>query len=266
MDQSVSALLIAALTSLFTLLGVYVANRHNSKENTKRLEFDLDIKEKERLHTLKKDILFTANDEFIKINKAIGGLANPLTISIEDNDAYNTFLIAMNRVVLVGNKEITLLVSELIDFYTYLYLEIKEMSDEIVEIDNNIKIKQHFSDKHTAEIDRILSLMQLNYESDEVSVKRYEKHQITLKKQMERRAEIFSDINNLHASKVEKSKEILLKMGEYFPKISRLSKKFSVSARKEMIGGEDYLDSELIDSATIKFVEYYKDLIEKNTA
>ena len=263
MDQALLTFLTAFVSSVVVLIGVLVGNRHNSKENAKRLAFELDLKDRDRFHNLKKDILFNATDELIRINKALGSLVNPMQMTDEDKNSYNSFLMAMNRISIVGNAQTAELANQLIKFYTEVYLELKSISDKVLEVGNNIKIKQHFFDKYTVEIDRILNLMQLNFESDERCDVRNKKYQITLESQMNTRDEINKELKELYDLQDIKSKEVLLKLSVFFNQINQNSGSFILSVRKEMLGDkEGALDSEKSEDINEQFIKHYQDLIK----
>lgn len=263
MDQALLTFLTAFVSSVVVLIGVILGNRHNSKENAKRLAFDLEIKEKDRFHNLKKDILFNATDELIRINKALGGLVNPKEMTVEDKNSYNTFLMAMNRISLVGNAETAKFANGLIKFYTDVYLELKLLSDKVTEVDNSIKINQHFFEKYTSEIDRIMNLMQLNFESDEGSDKRNEKYQITLENQIKHRDEINQELKELYELQDIRAKEVMLKLGDYLLQINQNSGNFILSARKEMLGPkEGFIDLENSEDVNEQFIKNYQDFLK----
>lgn len=264
MDQALLTFLTAFVSSMFVLIGILLGNRHNSKENAKRLAFELELKEKERFHNLKKDILLNATDELIKISKALGSLVNPVKMTPEENNAFNTFLMAMNRIVMVGNSNTTKLANELIKFFTDAYLEIKKASDEVLDVDSSIEINQLFYDKYTSEIDRILNLISANYESDEISVIRNDKYQITLENQIQLRKESHLELRELYELKDKKAKEVLHKLGNFLPEIGRLSDVFSLSVRSEILGEEEgRLDLESSEDFKTQLIKRYQELIDK---
>lgn len=151
MDPSISALLVASLTSLFALLGVCVANRHNSKENQKRLEFDLEDRKAQRWLEIRKEILLNTVSDL--------GAINTLLISViydpaqrANPNTFQQYLFNLNKMSIVCSSELYIHASKVSQEYGLAILDLKKFYVNLYDLEAELNIYTEMSNTNGFEL------------------------------------------------------------------------------------------------------------------
>lgn len=231
--------LVGMIGAFSGLVGVWVTNYFNNKNHKNRLDFDSLQKERDRIYTLRKDIYLVANDEIIRMSNTIGGLTNPIGKLNKAEESFSNFLIAINRLQVISNIDTSIKAGLLIKFFTEFYLDVYLDATNIININNEIELNQSFIKKYTEDIDRVLDLMKVNYEADDINHLKQKKLEISFETLMENRNKYYTEIEGLREKSHSLAKELLNKIIEKMPEIQAENKEFMVLLRKDMLGDND---------------------------
>jgi len=151
MDQSTSALLVASLTSIFTLLGVYIANRHNSKENQKRLEFEMEDRKTQRWLEVRKEILLNAVSDV--------GALNTLLIAViydpekrSNPDTFQQYFSNLNKLSAVCSSKLYIHASKVSQEYGLAIMGLKNFYAKLYDLEAELKLYTEMSNSNGLEL------------------------------------------------------------------------------------------------------------------
>lgn len=151
MDQSISALLIAALTSLFTLLGVYVANRHNSNENQKKLEFEKEERKTQRWLEVRKEILLnTVSDISVMNNLLIGMIYDP--VQRANSNIFQQYFSNLNKLSAICSSQLYIHASKVSQEYGLAILDLRKFFPELYDLEAEINLYTEMSKSNELEL------------------------------------------------------------------------------------------------------------------
>lgn len=151
MDQTISSLLVASLTSLFTLLGVCIANRHNSKENQKRLEFEMEDRKTQRWLEVRKEILLNAVSDLGSLNGSLVTViydpaqrANPNT--------FQQYFSNLNKLSAVCSSQLYIHASKVSQEYGLAILGLKKFYTELYDLEAELNMYTDMSNSIALEL------------------------------------------------------------------------------------------------------------------
>jgi len=151
MDQSISALLVASLTSLFTLLGVCIANRHNSKENQKRLEFENEDRKTHRWLEVRKEILLNTVSDVGALNTLlIGVIYDPEKRSNPNN--FQQYFSNLSKLSVVCSSKLYIHASKVSQEYGLVIMDIKSFYANLYNLEAELKLYTEMSDSNGLEL------------------------------------------------------------------------------------------------------------------
>jgi len=136
----------ALIGALSTLLGVIIANKHNSLMLEKRLEYEKNQNEYDRRMNLREQIYFPALDALSKIQEYLVLFA---TIDIKQNSDYfnvNGITEKLNKIEIIGNKQTIEAINKTLYEYTHSIfslfskkLVLTSIEDDIENVDSDIE-------------------------------------------------------------------------------------------------------------------------------
>lgn len=151
MDQNISALLVASLTSLFALLGVYIANRHNSKENQKRLEFEMEDRKTHRWLEVRKEILLNTVSDIGALNALlIGVIYDPEKRSNPNN--FQQYFSNLSKLSAVCSSKLYIHASKVSQEYGLAIMGLKIFYANLYDLEAELKIYKEMSNSNELEL------------------------------------------------------------------------------------------------------------------
>ena len=158
--------LVGMIGALTGLGGVWLTNFFNSKNHKDRLDFDLMQKERERIHSLRKDIYLHAADAMVEFQSTLGNISNVEFDFYESNSQFNKFCLSMNRLQLIANVETTKQTILVIKLCTTSYFKIIKERKELIRINAELNAIEPFIDKFQIDRDNIFDLIRNNRNSN----------------------------------------------------------------------------------------------------
>lgn len=257
-------LFVGILVSLTSLIGVWITNFYNYKNNLDRQKFESEQKEQERIHSMRKDIYLGASDKIIKLSSVIGELVDPVGKTDQAQKIFTDFLITMNRLRLISGVDTSEKSSSVVRAFLNFYMDVYLDAHEIIDVDNNIQLNQDFFNKFTKDIDKTFDLMRVNFESDEVNLEKYKKLEVSLEYFFEQRKKYQKSIDDLYKEKTNLSEKLAQKVAQRMPSIQLEIVDLIVLLRKDIFGQEGLaqfyqnLKSEIDDSH-----KFFEDIIDR---
>lgn len=225
MDQSISALLVASLTSLFTLLGVYIANRHNSKENQKRLEFEMEDRRIQRLQEMRKEVYLTTAVDLIKLNSLISGMISDPD-KRKDNGALESAIANLNKLNVVSSSNISLQATTVSQEYGVLVMDILLATPHLHAIEGKRALYSQYIEENQLELNGYVAQLNKLALQKPFSPKNYdeiESLRVSCAELNEKLFEKYSSINeHLNSERLSLLKVVVSKMKVIQPEVNKL--------------------------------------------
>ncbi|MDC4919813.1 hypothetical protein OHV93_17805 [Acinetobacter baumannii] len=185
---------VVGLMSVFSGLGgVWITNYFNSKNHKDRLDFDLMQKERERIHSLRKDIYLHAADAMVEFQSTIGKISDIDFDINESNKLFNKFCLAMNRLQLIANVTTTKQTILVISKCSKSYFKIIKERKELIRMNAEIDAIDPFVLKLQSNIDNILELIKNNRNSINYDEKYNEKLLLEFNRYEDKRKELVTN-------------------------------------------------------------------------
>lgn len=135
--QSNSALFLSILGILGALSGVLITNYYNSKNNDKKINFDLLDKDRERKFNLRKEIYLEAVDSIVEFEALLGGVA-----AAKNLDEFNAFhreqSKKLKKLELISDMGISIKVADLSAHFRYLINFILTEKTHLINDENDL--------------------------------------------------------------------------------------------------------------------------------
>ncbi len=240
--------LVPVLTTIFSgfivILGVFITNYFNTKNQAERLKVENDNKEKERIHQLRKDIYLVASDHLITLVSRINAL-NEIENLAKAQGAYDAFILSMNKLQLVADIETSKSANILIALFANLYIDSYSEACELIMIQGDIDQCKIISDKWGIDIERNLQKMKHMNESNENDQLEFEILDANLQRYIQQRQEANDNFLKAIEKKMKFNKQLSLKIMDRTNSIKPEVIKFHVLIRRDIFGSEgieDYKD------------------------
>lgn len=227
MDQNTITLMVGLLAPISTVAGVWIANRFNSKENQKRLEFEARDKENQRKHELTKDIFLKAAEDIVMINGHLAGMVFNSKLR-DKNEISSIFFANLNKMSLVASAETSIFAIDLSQSYVLIYTESLGSLTEIIELESEISALNHILDKNQLETDRIQAKLKECLEKESPDFQLFDRFMKNFQQALDLQKEYSDRIseNNVKLSQIrlDTVKTIMTKIEMVQPKIMNLMK------------------------------------------
>lgn len=227
MDQNTITLMVGLLAPISTVVGVWIANRFNSKENQKRLEFEAKDKENQRKLELTKDIFLKAAEDIVMINGHLAGMVFNSDLR-DKNDISTIFFANLNKMSLVASAETSILAIDLSQSYGLIYTESMGSLTELFELESEISALNFIVDKNQLELDRIQAKLKECMEKELPDFQLFDRFMKTHEQYLDLQKKYSDNIsqNNAKLSKLRLNtfKTIMTKIEVVRPKIMNLMK------------------------------------------
>jgi len=264
MTFNLSTAEVAALAIIFTFIGVLLNNGFNLFMHDRRLRFEGEQKEKERIHNLRKEIYLNAAEQSIRIGGIIADQTNVNVDLNQSKNEFNNFCSAMYKLQLVADIKLSKIVNGMIRDYTNLYLtsmvKTQELLELRIEVEGKLKIVE-FSYKRINDIDKLSLLNNRSPVPDNI-----------LFTKLSNEREIYFSTNKEAHSEIEKLQEkitslmklINIETLEQVAKIRKNAIDFDLLLRLGIYGDKDITEyKERLEQLNPNHVEILKDVINK---
>lgn len=153
----------AVLASALTFFGVMLSNRSNTSRLLKTLAHESAEKDKDRIHSLRKDVYLRAAEAMAEVGNYLGKI--PQLDPTKENiaDGLSGFFVASIKLQLVSESGTAKLANELAARYSEILFALLAKASPIHTLQAAIQIASEFYDQKQAEVARVLvEMTQLN--------------------------------------------------------------------------------------------------------
>lgn len=222
------------LASMLTLTGVMLSNWSNSKRLLIQLSNDSNEKEKERIHSLRKEVYLKAAGEIAKVNSYLGKL--PQLDPAKENiaDPLSEFFSVAAKLQLVAEPETTSLASQLVTRYGEILMLLLAKVAPIHNLNTDIRIASDFYDQHQAQVARILAEMTQLNESGQPDTNRFNALRHSLESAQELANKYANERTEAYGAHAKALREYSITLLNEIRTVGTLQIKLSSAIRKEL--------------------------------
>ena len=200
MDQGISALLVASLTSLSALLGVLIANRFNSQENQKRLDFEIKDRRNQRLQDLRKEVYLKAAADLVSLNSILSSsISNP--DRRRDMSLIEEAFANLNKLNVVSSSHISIQVAKVTQEYGVAVMSLMQSYPDLYQFESELKVQIDYINKNLEELDGCIIKMNLANAGGDIS--QDEKNELEIK---------HNTCNEIHERMLQKHDQVKSKL------------------------------------------------------
>lgn len=159
MPDWISGAVGSLLVGGFTLLGIWLSNRHSRQIQDAQLKHDSEARRIERQYAVKRELYLSYMREFALLNTSLANLVtkgdNPSAVE----DILAKYTSVASQVQLVSSPQICLLINE---FYQPISKALRDVAPiflRIAGLTASIKINEGFYEKYSGHIDHIINEM-----------------------------------------------------------------------------------------------------------
>ncbi|KRE86655.1 hypothetical protein ASG75_00250 [Rhodanobacter sp. Soil772] len=164
----------AILASALTFFGVMLSNRSNTSRLIKTLAHESSEKDKDRIHSLRKDVYLRAAETMAEVGNYLGKI--PQLDPTKENiaDGLSGFFGASIKLQLVAESGTAKLANELTARYTEMLFSLLAKASPVHTLQASIQIAGEFYDQKQSEVVRVLAEMTQLNESGSADPLRFE--------------------------------------------------------------------------------------------
>lgn len=245
----------AFLGALIGLITAFIGYYFSNKQLTKRLEFEAQETEKDRVHKLRKDIYMNSIVELSNANISIGIFISKRLDGDEVNTTMRSFAGTLESLQVISELELSSLARHVSQSYASIFIDLMVELKPINVLDCHIEVNQKIISEEQNKTKTFLEILKQTY-----SEKTYNIVDESIRKQRDLGAENELFANQISSLREELARKIMTRIQDLQPILNKLK----VNLRKEIYGSEkiDLYETDL-NNATQVDIDKVLDKISK---